>query len=868
MWNRWLRSFVLLTALFVPSAACAQLLPDKAAAAFTVAEGLEMSLWASEPLFVNPTCMDIDHKGRVWVCESVNYRNKQQGKKLHRAAGDRIVILEDSKGTGKADKAITFYQSPQLLAPLGIAVAAEPSRDRKGTFSYKVYICQSPDILLLEDKNGDGKADGPPKRLLTGFGGFDHDHGVHGILLGHDGKLYFSAGDQGVRNLQSADGKGRKWTSNDSDCRAGTIWRCDLDGKNLERIAHNFHNPHEPCVDSFGTVFTSDLGDEDKPRTRLCYVMAGGDYGYHPRSPGQKLWHEEQAGVVPKILDTGIGSPAGMCPYEGTLLPKKYQGQLLHTDAGARQVRCYHLTPDGAGYAVEREDMVTSTDNWFRPSDVCVAPDGSVFIADWYDPDIGDHRMGDVSRGRIYRLAPKGNSYRVPKVDLTSNDGITAALASPALSVRAMAIARLKTLPAEEVKKILDPAIAQNNDPYLRARAFWQVYSRKGLPLTPAAIAVGRAVNEPPDPRMSPMTLRLTRDAHGVSPAHYGEILIKLIYGHSPLVRREALLQLRDADKVKAKPLIRELAMKYDGKDRFYLEAIGIAVGHHDKARRDAILADFDKLFVEWDERIGNLVWELRPPGMLPLLEARLGDAKVSAAQRAQMVDIIAAYEDKETGTILLKALQAGLPAAAREKVIDNLKLFLPGKWQYLSRSRELSAAIKGMLAQADTKETALALIGLAQKTDEVGAVAALARGKDEPEAVRFAAARTLGLLPVPAAVEALQDMLKTRPAALRTEAVLALGQLSGQKTNARVATVAMKQLQDLVRSAESNTALAQSALEALAGTFTGTKWLLDLNDNKQMPKALKDDAGRLLRNSPFQRLRKRAIIAFPPTGP
>ncbi len=468
MMNRWLRSFGLLAGLLVPSAAHAQLPPDKAAATFTVADGLEMSLWASEPLFVNPTCIDIDHKGRVWVCESVNYRTKQQGKKLNRAAGDRIVILEDSKGTGKADKAITFYQSPQLLAPLGIAVAAEPSRDRKGTFSYKVYVCQSPDILLFEDKNGDGKADGPPKRLLTGFGGINHDHGVHGILLGHDGKLYFSVGEQGVRNLQSADGKGRKWTSNDSDCRAGTIWRCDLEGKNLERIAHNFRNPFEPCVDSFGTVFTSDSDDADKPRTRLCYVMAGGDYGYHPRGPGQSRWHEEQPGIVPKILDTGTGSPAGMCPYEGTLLPKKYHGQLLHTDAGARQVRCYHLTPDAAGYTVEREDIVTSTDHWFRPSDVCVAPDGSVFVADWYDRDVGGQRMGDVSRGRIYRLAPKGNSYRVPTVDLTSNAGITEALASPALSVRHLAIARLKALPAEEVKKILDPAIAQNDNPYLR----------------------------------------------------------------------------------------------------------------------------------------------------------------------------------------------------------------------------------------------------------------------------------------------------------------------------------------------------------------------------------------------------------------
>src|SRR5437899_7304570 len=198
-------------------AALAQVPPEKAEATFTVADGLEFKLWASEPLFVNPTCIDIDHKGRVWVCESVNYRCKLHGKPLNRKEGDRIVILEDSKGMGKADKATTFYQAPDFIAPLGIAVAPIPaSGDRKVT-GYRVYVCHSPDILVFEDKDGDGKADGPPKKLLSGFGGYDSDHGVHGILIGPDGKLYFSVGDTGVHGLQSSDGKGRKWTSNNTE---------------------------------------------------------------------------------------------------------------------------------------------------------------------------------------------------------------------------------------------------------------------------------------------------------------------------------------------------------------------------------------------------------------------------------------------------------------------------------------------------------------------------------------------------------------------------------------------------------------------------------------------------------------------------
>jgi putative membrane-bound dehydrogenase-like protein len=422
----------------------AQLPPEKAALTFKVSPGLEMKLWASEPLFVNPTCFDIDHKGRAWVCESVNYRNKLRGKKtLNRPAGDRIVVLEDEKGTGKATKATTFYQSPSLLAPLGIAVAPYP--DGKGV---KVFVCQSPDILVFEDKDGDNKADGPPKKLLTGFGGFDHDHGVHGILIGPDRKLYFSVGDTGVNNLQSSDGKGPKWKSNSTDCRAGTIWRCELDGTKLELVAHNFRNNYEPAVDSFGNIFISDNDDDGNQQTRICHVIPGGNYGYHPRGKGESHWHEEQPGVVPKILRTYFGSPTGMCIYEGKLLPKKYHGQPLHTDAGPRHVRAYHLKVKGASYEVDREDMVTSTDEHFRPSDVCVGPDGSVYVADWNDPVVGGHDMRDgkgglPKTGRIYRIAPKGHKVTNPKIDVSTGKGTLEALRSPNLAVRAMAMAKL-----------------------------------------------------------------------------------------------------------------------------------------------------------------------------------------------------------------------------------------------------------------------------------------------------------------------------------------------------------------------------------------------------------------------------------------
>jgi len=347
------RILALLALAVLPTFAAAQLPPQKALESLVVAPDLQVELFAHEPDLINPTSIDVDHLGRVWVCEAVNYRRVMFNRPILREAGDRIVILEDTKSVGKADKATVFYQGKEIIAPIGICVVplANPARQGGGASDdhprpdgrgspVRVFVCQSPDILVFEDLDGDGIADGPPKKFLTGFKGFDHDHGVHGINIGPDGKLYFTVGDAGVDGLKSSDGKGRVWKSNSTDCRAGTVWRCDMDGKNLELIAHNFRNNYECCVNSFGEIWLSDNDDDGNEQTRICYVMPGGNYGYHPRGPGQSHWHEEQPGIVPKILRTYFGSPTGICMYEGTLLPKEYRGQILHTDAGPGRLCC------------------------------------------------------------------------------------------------------------------------------------------------------------------------------------------------------------------------------------------------------------------------------------------------------------------------------------------------------------------------------------------------------------------------------------------------------------------------------------------------------------------------------------------------
>src|SRR5256885_5686595 len=154
---------------------------------FTTAEGLEVKLFAAEPMVVNPTDMDVDSRGRVWITEGANYRSTFQRWGILRPEGDRIVVLEDSDGDGRADKETVFYQDPSINAALGVCVLGN-----------RVIVSVSPNVFVLTDTDGDGKAD-KRELLFTGIAGVDHDHGVHAFVFGPDGKLYFNMGNEGKR---------------------------------------------------------------------------------------------------------------------------------------------------------------------------------------------------------------------------------------------------------------------------------------------------------------------------------------------------------------------------------------------------------------------------------------------------------------------------------------------------------------------------------------------------------------------------------------------------------------------------------------------------------------------------------------------
>src|SRR5262249_49784955 len=198
---------------------------------------------------------------------------------------------------------------------------------------------------------------------------------------------------------------------------------------------------------------------------------------------------------------------------------KVFQNQVIHCDAGPSIVRAYPVTDDGAGYKASIVNILDGSkrNNWFRPADVCVAPDDSLFVTDWYDPGVGGHAQRDSNRGRIFRVAPltlpsppggegrvRGGQYRVPKFDFTTADGAAEALKNPNLAVRYLASRVLHAM-----KEKAEPALLklwQSDNPRFRARALWLLGKIDDCGIQPVELAL-----KDPDPDIRITGLRLGR---------------------------------------------------------------------------------------------------------------------------------------------------------------------------------------------------------------------------------------------------------------------------------------------------------------------------------------------------------------------
>jgi putative membrane-bound dehydrogenase-like protein len=595
-------------------------LPENALKSLETASGLKVTAMATEPLLKNPTNIDVDDRGRIWVTEAYNYRPDINGNPTN-GKGDRILILEDKDGNGSAETAKVFYQGPEINAPLGVCVLGN-----------RVLVSQSPYVWAFYDDNGDDSAD-RKEVIFQGIGGEQHDHGMHTFTFGPDGKLYFNFGNAG-ETLKDKNGKVVRDQDGDeigpNKYKQGMVFRCDPDGSHVECLGNNFRNNYEVAVDSYGTMWQSDNDDDGNRGVRINYVMDYGNYGYTDEMTGAgwqaertnmedsikfRHWHLNDPGVVPNLLQTGAGSPTGIVVYEGDLFPEQFRNQVIHADAGVNVVRAYPVKKSGAGFTANIVNVLNGEkDKWFRPADICVAPDGSLIVADWYDPGVGGHQAGDQQRGRIYRVAPGGSDYKIPEQDYNTPAGAVKALQNPNLSVRQHAWVALHNMGAKATSELERLWNAADADPRMRARAFWVLVNDDG-----GEKYIEDAVkSNVPEFRM--MALRAAREKKSGVIA----IVKRLVNDKDPQVRRECAIALRHLHDKDAPALWATLAAQHDGKDRWYLEALGIGA---DRQWDEFFTAYLAKIKEPLQTDAGrDIVWRARTDKAIPYLSHLASD--------------------------------------------------------------------------------------------------------------------------------------------------------------------------------------------------------------------------------------------------
>lgn len=654
---------------------------------------LEATVWAESPMLFNPTNLDVDARGRVWVTEAVNYRdfNNKPDTRLTRQNGERVLILEDSDGDGKADKTTVFVEDKDLKSPLGIAVIGN-----------KVLVSAAPNLVMYTDENGDDKPD-KKEILLTGFGGFDHDHSLHSVIAGPDGRWYFNTGNAGPHTVTDKAGwtlrsgslytGGTPYNKENSGNRKsddGRVWvgglqlRINPDGTGLTVLGHNFRNSYETAVDSYGNLWQND-NDDQVIACRTSFLPEGGNAGYFStdgtrywqadRRPGQEIftahWHQDDPGVMPVPENAGAGSPTGVLRYEGDALGPKYRGVLLSAEAGRNVIYGYWPEKQGAGFALKRHNLITTlpqdnvnyqwyetgedTRKWFRPSDVVASTDGALYIADWYDPIVGGHAMQDKKAfGRIYRITPKGRKLTPPKLDLATAEGQISALKNPAINVRNAGFLALKA--GGEKSIAAAKALLTDENPFVRARAVYLLAQ-----LGPGGKAEAEALMKSPDADLRLVAFRALR---GVGSAD--ERLVYCLQAASdedPALRREVAIALRDVPLNSSEIALRKLAKHFDGTDPWMRFVLGLAL---DGEKAEKFYPELKKLYgatnpETWPEPMAALAFETHPQAALPDLKIRAGSERLTEAQRRQALTALAFIRDKAAAEAMLSLTKSPL---------------------------------------------------------------------------------------------------------------------------------------------------------------------------------------------------------------
>ena len=648
-----MKSAVFLTCMSVLCTGAISAQQNDALKSFTVAEGLKAVLWAGTDMIHSPVAMDVDSRGRVWVTEDLQHSGKAN------VPHARIKILADTDNDGRADS-VKLFGPTYRSKPMGISV-----------FDNVIVVSMAPNIHVYTDVNRDDSFDPEIDSeviIAKGFHGRSHDHALHAVVPGPSGKWYVNHGNTGA-DVTMADGRrihsssyysqnpasiGK--TSHDGRLYVGGFgMRMDPNGHNAEVIFQNARNPHGMLVTSFGDILQAD--NDDPVHARAAWVMEYSNFGYACLEDGNRSWEdsakswerklvtqeivknayerhnksslrrdeghwrEHFPGVTPPGNLWGPGAPTGDYFIEGDELGAAFRGSYLVCETVHRAL--FRFRPELKDAQVELIDLDKSffatdrgSDNrsasGFLPSDVVASTDGSLFITDWNSHVNG--RGSGNSEGAIFRLH-RIDEKRVqpPEIDFASQAGLLDALKSPAPGVRWVAQDKLKTMPGA-AGALLGFIKANTGNPYYCARAVFilaQLRDARGPDYV-------RAQLRSEDTQERIIAFRALRLA-GREPILP---LVRLLADDPcPAVRREILHPLRDIELEKALEPLGKLIAGYDGRNRWYLEAIGTVCDGRSAVIYEKLVRPTQADPKSWTRREKNLAWRMRSPQALSDLE-------------------------------------------------------------------------------------------------------------------------------------------------------------------------------------------------------------------------------------------------------